>query len=109
MLIKITKSMQQAIDITNKRREVQISFNKKHNIKIKSITKPLVDILDKEIKIKTDKSDSSIKQCLSAKEISDLIKKLEKKMYAFAKDLKFELAADVRNEIIKLKNEFIKS
>jgi len=103
---RVTNSMQRAIDETTRRRNKQKAFNKKYGIIPKGVVKPIVDILD------TDLSASEIEEIgsemiqvhLSPVQLAKELKRLEKEMYEFAEDLKFEKAADVRNQIKYLKD-----
>ncbi len=108
---KITDSMQHAIDETERRRAKQIEFNKTHGITPKGIKKAITDILDGAY---TDKNTISRTYQRVAEDIAEYktmtpellmkkIKKMEEKMYQHARDLEFEEAAQVRDEIHKMK------
>ncbi len=108
---KMTDSMQHAIDETERRRNKQIEFNELHGITPKGITKAITDILEGAY---TDKSTISKAYKKVAEEAAEYklmtpellmkkLKKLEEKMYQHARDLEFEEAAQVRDEIHQLK------
>jgi len=98
---KMTNSLNLAISETNRRREIQIEFNKKHNITPKSISKEITSIVEQELKesVGLDK----IEQKLAKSNIDSLIKEKERAMKLAAQELQFELAAILRDEVIKLK------
>ena len=98
--------MQRAIDVTTSRRDKQKAFNEKNGVTPKGVVKPIVDILDTDLSIAdTEKKDSeTIQVKLSPVQLSKELKRLEKEMYQFAEDLKFEQAADIRNQIKQLKD-----
>jgi len=109
----ITKSMQGAIDEVERRRTIQIAFNKKHHITPQSITKPirdaLVDVskteqpkttLDDIINISHKKQDA-----LTPKDKTALIRQLRQEMTKASRDLNFELAASIRDTITKLSSK----
>lgn len=102
----ITGSMQRAIDETNRRRVLQIEYNKKHNITPQTIKKEIKDItegLQKERKEAVGKLLAiDIK---GVKNISRLIKEKEKQMNAAVKILDFESAAILRDEIRELEKK----
>ncbi|MEO0234652.1 MAG: excinuclease ABC subunit UvrB [candidate division WOR-3 bacterium] len=105
---RLTESMKKAVEITNRRREKQILYNKEHNITPKTISKEVEDILvitdiassfTKEIE---NQIDEDYKQ-LSTVEKIDLIEKLTQRMHKFAAELEFEKAAKLRDKIKEIK------
>jgi len=108
---RITPAMQKAIDETNRRRKVQIEYNKVNNIKPQTIVKPLMgDIFepfkdkDKEEELYKIYEDSvfTLKESLSTE---DYIALLEEEMYKAASELRYEDAAKMRDELFKLKQQ----
>ena len=116
----ITGSMQRAMDESDRRREIQLEYNKKHNITPIGVTKKVLDVMEGAYatpgsRVRTrnrgvteksgaynrlDFSDPSVVQ----KEIQNL----ETEMYEHAKNLDFEQAADTRDRIAELKNQLLK-
>ncbi|MEQ8426891.1 MAG: excinuclease ABC subunit UvrB [Gammaproteobacteria bacterium] len=104
----VTKSMKYAISETERRREKQIAFNEEHGITPKGIIKAITDILEGAYSDKHHAQQAVLKQvaeekakynALSPEILMKKIKKLEEKMYQHARDLEFEEAARVRDEI----------
>lgn len=91
----MTDSIKKALEETNRRRDIQIAFNKKHKITPKTIKKP---IKEKEIEIISTKH-------LPKAEIPNLIIELQKKMEVAADKLEFEEAIILRKKINELKKE----
>ena len=92
----ITDSMQRAITETNRRRDIQNQYNVEHNITPKTIVKPIVNTLEITKKIKTTKIDS--------KNIPAQIEKLTALMNQCAKELDFERAILLREQIQELRD-----
>jgi excinuclease ABC subunit B len=93
----ITKSMQEAIDETNRRRKIQMEFNEKNNLKPISIKKSIRDRLSPEEKV-----DQSYRY-KTPTEILKEIAKLEKEMNYYAENLDFENAIVIREKIKELR------
>ena len=105
---RITDSMRRAIDETNRRRELQEDYNKEHQITPKTIYKEQRQLI-KLTKIAEDDgtedySDNAIKK-RSEKELQKMAKELEKRMAVAAKELNFELAAELRDRLIVIKGQ----
>jgi excinuclease ABC subunit B len=107
---KVTKAMQFAIDETKRRREKQIAHNLKLGITPQTIIKPINDIIDGVYK-EQEKQHFSVKlpEHLTEKEITKLIKQLEKKMKQHALNLEYEDAAKCRDELKVLKDLLFKN
>ena len=116
---KITNSMQAAIDETNRRREKQVEYNLEHGITPVSVAKPIVDILEGARSEAANEGGQSGKgrgkgrrvaeeapdyASFSPAQIAARLKQLEQRMYQHARDLEFEDAARLRDEIHKLKD-----
>jgi len=96
---KKTKSIEKAIEETNRRKKLQLAYNKKNNISATSIKKDITDILESiyERDYKKINADTSIGHNLKKH-----LKSLRKKMKEAAENLEFEEAAKIRDEIRKL-------
>jgi excinuclease ABC subunit B len=110
----ITESMRKTIEETNRRRKIQQEYNEKQGIKPETIYKTVEEILSStslaEVRKKEDKPDYSFSKVaepvlkyMSNDQKKDLIEQLTDEMYQAAKDLDFERAAFLRDEINRLK------
>jgi excinuclease ABC subunit B len=98
----MTKSLEKAVNETNRRRELQIKYNFEHNITPQTIQKAIKSIVAEEISHEP-KLDKIEKEMAKGGNIEDLIKRKEKDMKQAAKDLQFEFAAAIRDELIQLR------
>lgn len=111
---KITESMERAIDETERRREKQIAYNKEMGIDPQPLRKKIADILDQVYENEgtgdgeSDPAsivDAPDVSTMAADEVQKLIDDLSQQMAAAARELKFELAGRLRDEIADLKKE----
>ncbi len=108
---KTTRSMQRAIDETERRRKKQIAHNEKYNITPTGVNKKIADIMEgavvvgkgKRGKVAQKQADYAANSELEGKSLPQKIEILEEKMYQAAKDLDFEKAAALRDQIKNLK------
>lgn len=121
---KITNSMQTAIDETNRRRHVQIAYNTEHGIDPQPLRKRIADITDQLVRESEDTdellakttglrgkntsaqaSHRSMSVVTPVENLEEVIRELTEQMNQAAADLKFELAARIRDELADLKRE----
>ncbi|EAL4711160.1 excinuclease ABC subunit UvrB [Campylobacter lari] len=100
---KVTKSMQEAIDTTNERRALQEAYNKKHNITPTSVKRNIEESLKHELEQGEIYRKGKELEKMPAKERTKIVKELRKQMLEAAKNLEFEKAAMLRDEINKLR------
>lgn len=111
----VTGSMKRALDEMERRRDVQIEFNRKNGITPQGIQKQVTDIMEAAYgsgtkhlnRPKRERGKSNTYHGLTDKELLKSVKKLEKQMYEHARDLEFEEAARVRDELTFLKTELL--
>lgn len=102
----ITKSMKYAVEETNRRREYQEKYNKENNITPTSIKKDIRERLVKEDKEDLDAKINILKEKdIPKKQVRKYIKELNEKMLLAADNLQFEKAAELRDEIKRIKLE----
>lgn len=105
---RITDSMRRAIDETNRRRTIQMEYNKQMGITPVTIRKAVSDIAQEldEAKVAEEKAAYGDKaKVRSLKDVVEYIRELEDEMFAAAKELNFERAAQLRDEIQELRTE----
>ncbi|EPF0813452.1 excinuclease ABC subunit UvrB [Campylobacter upsaliensis] len=100
---KITNSMQEAINITNNRRKLQEEYNQKHKITPTSVKRNLEESLKNEDLGEIYRKGAKFEK-MPASERAKFVKELRKEMLEAAKNLEFEKAAALRDEIKKLKD-----
>ena len=107
---KITNSMRRAIDETERRRDIQLQFNKDNNITPRTVNKRIKDLIDGVYDIESEQQNLKDKKIqarydsMSENQLTKEIKLQEKKMFKAAKNMEFEEAAKYRDELKKLKD-----
>ena len=96
----VTGSMKRAIDETNRRRAIQVVYNKKHKITPQTIKKNIESIVDHELKPEVTRD---FKQLESLEDLQGYIKQREREMKTASRNLEFEKAAIIRDEIGELR------
>ncbi|WP_028630220.1 excinuclease ABC subunit UvrB [Metapseudomonas resinovorans] len=116
----VTGSMQRALDETDRRRSKQVAFNEAHGIVPKGVKKDIQDILEgatvpgsrsnkrKAMAKAAEESARYEAELRSPSEITKRIRQMEEKMFQLARDLEFEAAAQLRDEIQKLRERLLK-
>ncbi|MBR1754236.1 excinuclease ABC subunit UvrB [bacterium] len=104
---KITDSMQKALDETNRRRQIQIEYNQKYGIIPQTIKKPiennLLSLVASYRNLEDIVAEEMVEMNVDKKSLPKLITKLEKDMQKAAKILDFERAAEIRDQLKKLR------
>lgn len=113
---RVTGSMQRAMDETRRRRAKQITHNEHHNITPQKLHKPITDIMDLggesssgKVKLRKVAESRAKYQTMSATELMAKINQLEKQMFQHAKELEFEQAAAIRDEVEALRAQSVKA
>jgi len=99
----VTESMRQAIDETNRRRQIQVAHNREHSIIPTSIIKEIRDLTDRVRVVAEQPAEYSVGKQIPKGELVRLIGELEKQMKAAAARLEFEKAALLRDQIFELR------
>ena len=113
---KITKSMKKAMDETERRREKQIEHNKANNITPMRLNKPITDIMDLgegahpasgKVRLRKVEEKKKQKKAASATELMDQIAEHEKQLFEYARELEFEKAASLRDDVEALRKQVV--
>ena len=102
----ITDSMRQAMDETQRRREIQMAYNEEHGITPTTIQKSVRDLISISKKVAAEELRmEKDPESMSRKELKKLVKELDKQMRRAAADLNFEAAAELRDKMTELKKQ----
>ncbi len=103
----ITKSMRHALDETDRRRAIQVAHNEQHGITPRGIEKAIKDINDELRQVAEEPAAYSTAADLPRDEIARMVKELERQMKTAARDLKYERAALLRDQIMELRRDLV--
>ncbi|MDR2964416.1 MAG: excinuclease ABC subunit B [Treponema sp.] len=110
---RTSDAMQQAIAETNRRREIQTAYNKKHGITPSTVKKAIADILTRHAEEAIDAASTTVEvlkkkhNILIPAQRKQLIKALENEMFEHSKNLEFEQAAAIRDEIQRIRDALV--
>ncbi len=114
---RITGSMQRAMDETDRRRAKQVAHNEKHGITPHALNKPITDIMDLgdtnhpasgKVRLRKIAEKEKTYKAMNATELMGKVSEIEKQMFEAARDLEFEKAASLRDEVETLRAEILK-
>jgi excinuclease ABC subunit B len=114
---RITGSMQRAMDETDRRRKKQVEYNEKHGITPHSLNKPITDIMDLgdtnhpasgKVRLRKIAEKEKTYKTMTATQLMGKVAEIEKQMFESARDLEFEKAASLRDEVETLRAEILK-
>ncbi|GBU28988.1 excinuclease ABC subunit B [Treponema sp. R8-4-B8] len=106
---RMSEAMEKAISETNRRREIQIAYNKKHGITPATVKKAIAEILTRHVEEADNAAATTVEVLKNSYNVlipaqrKQLIKALESEMLEHAKKLEFEQAASIRDEIVRIK------
>ncbi len=105
----VTMSMQTAIEETYRRRKIQLEYNAEHGIEALSIIKAVRDITDHVRQVAEERTgyEAGARAAMPKDDILRMVKELETQMKAAAKNLEFEKAAALRDQVVELRRELV--
>ena len=103
----VTDSMRRAIDETNRRRNIQLAYNREHGITPQGIRKAIKGITDQLRAVAETRAPYTVDTAIPKDEIARLIKNLESQMKTAARNLEYEKAALIRDQIVDLRKELV--
>ena len=104
---RVTDSMQRAMDETYRRREIQTEFNRENNIQPQGIKKEVKDITDRVKAIAEERATYTVNKEVPRGELLRLVKDLETQMKEAARNLEFEKAAALRDQVMDLRKALV--
>ncbi len=116
---RVTGSMQRAIDETDRRRTKQLEFNKEHGIVPKGVSKSVADIMEgavvpgkgrsrkKAAKVAEPAAEYAVDKTLTPDQLAKRLREMEEQMYTHARNLEFEQAAAIRDQMEALKSQIL--
>ena len=102
----VTRSMHTALDETGRRRAIQVAWNEQHGIEPEGISKQIRDITD-GLRVAEESPAYGVASDLPRDEVLRMIKELESQMKSAARELEFERAAQIRDQIVELRRELV--
>ena len=114
---RITGSMKKAMDETDRRRSKQVAHNEANNITPQQLNKPITDIMDLgdtnhpasgKVRLRKVAEKEKTYKAMTAGQLMEKVSALEKEMFEYARDLEFEKAASLRDEVETLRAEILK-
>ncbi|MDZ4279062.1 MAG: UvrB/UvrC motif-containing protein, partial [Dehalococcoidia bacterium] len=103
----MTDSMRKAIDETNRRRAAQESYNRERGVTPEGIHKAIRDITDHVKKVAEERAEYLVARDVPKDELARLVKDLESQMKAASKNLEFEKAALLRDQVYELRKQLV--
>jgi excinuclease ABC subunit B len=102
---KVTESMRKAIEETRRRRDVQVIYNREHNIQPETIRKAIRDLLEVDTEAEGREAVAKRAESLPRDQLQLMVLQLEEEMHGAALTLEFERAAEIRDRIIMLRKK----